>query len=144
MKLVRIIHPKAGETQVPESAVAQWRSSGWELASAGDLTADQALIDNAPLRVSEIANAIGYALTQRGVQVTAADAIAVAYCVVDQDPAVHAASAAADGGEAMDPPDDPPGDSAGETSAPSEQPASVPGQQAKPSGKSRRRTNEGE
>lgn len=32
MNLVRIVHPEAGEAEVPESAVPHWRSSGWELA----------------------------------------------------------------------------------------------------------------
>ena len=32
MKTVRIVHPEAGEAQVPESAVPHWRSSGWDIA----------------------------------------------------------------------------------------------------------------
>lgn len=32
MNTVRIVHPEAGEAEVPESAVPAWRSSGWELA----------------------------------------------------------------------------------------------------------------
>jgi hypothetical protein len=32
MNTVRIVHPEAGETHVPESAVRHWRSSGWEVA----------------------------------------------------------------------------------------------------------------
>jgi hypothetical protein len=33
MEMVRIVHPEAGEADVPASAVPAWRSSGWELAS---------------------------------------------------------------------------------------------------------------
>lgn len=29
MKTVKIVHPEAGESEVPESAVPHWRSSGW-------------------------------------------------------------------------------------------------------------------
>jgi hypothetical protein len=29
MNTVRIVHPQAGEADVPESAVPAWRSSGW-------------------------------------------------------------------------------------------------------------------
>jgi hypothetical protein len=36
MKFVRIVHPEAGEADVPESAVPTWRSSGWELASEAE------------------------------------------------------------------------------------------------------------
>jgi len=138
MKTVTIRHPEAGEADVPESAVQHWRALGWEPASTGGKTADQALIDDAPPRISKIANAIGYALTQRGVQITAADAITAAYRVVDQDPAVHATEAAADGEKTVDPPDDPAENSAGETSATSEQPADAPDQQAKPERRTRR------
>jgi hypothetical protein len=31
-ELVTIVHPEAGEAQVPESAVPHWRSSGWDVA----------------------------------------------------------------------------------------------------------------
>lgn len=33
MKTVRIVHPEAGEADVPASAVPHWRSSGWTPAS---------------------------------------------------------------------------------------------------------------
>lgn len=36
MEMVRIVHPEAGESYVPESAVPAWRSSGWELASEAE------------------------------------------------------------------------------------------------------------
>lgn len=29
-KLVKIVHPEAGETKVPESAVRHWRRAGWK------------------------------------------------------------------------------------------------------------------
>ena len=31
MNMVKIRHPEAGEARVAESAVPEWRSSGWEL-----------------------------------------------------------------------------------------------------------------
>lgn len=118
MDQVKIVHPEAGEATVPALSVPMWRSSGWELASAGV----QTLIDDPPPQVSQIANAIGYALAQRGVRVTAADAIAAAYRVVDQAPAVTAG-----GEENKDQPDDPQGDSAG-ASPGGKQPDKKPGQ----------------
>lgn len=33
MALVKIVHPDAGEAEVPASAVPHWRSSGWVPAS---------------------------------------------------------------------------------------------------------------
>jgi hypothetical protein len=32
-KLVKIVHPEAGESMVPESAVPHWRTAGWAPAS---------------------------------------------------------------------------------------------------------------
>lgn len=32
MKLVRMTHPDAGESEVPASAVPHWRASGWQVA----------------------------------------------------------------------------------------------------------------
>lgn len=118
MDQVKIVHPEAGESTVPVLSVPMWRSSGWEPVSAGDKT----LIDDAPPQVSQVANAIGYALGERGVRVTAADAIAAAYRVMDQAPAVTAG-----GEENKDQPDDPPGDSAG-ASPGGKQPDKKPGQ----------------
>lgn len=31
MKLVKITHPRAGESQVPESAVPHWTRAGWRV-----------------------------------------------------------------------------------------------------------------
>lgn len=48
MRLVRIVHPEAGETEVPESAVAQWRSSGWEVAEDDPAPADKPKTGESP------------------------------------------------------------------------------------------------
>lgn len=45
---------------------------------------DQRVIDEAPREVSMLANCIGYALAEQGVEVTADDTIAAAQRAVDQ------------------------------------------------------------
>lgn len=131
MDLVKIVHPEAGESMVPASAVPQWRASGWELAPT---TAASQQRDEVPPRVSTIANAIGYALASRGVQVTADDSIAAAYRVVDQDPAAQPAKETADPVQEQAEPAEPvndPGEPVEPGGEPTQQEANKPGRRTR-------------
>lgn len=40
IRLVKIVHPEAGETEVPESSVRVWRRAGWKPADEVEAPTD--------------------------------------------------------------------------------------------------------
>lgn len=132
MNLVKITHPKAGESMVPASAVPAWRASGWEVAA----TAAAEPQDEAPAAVRQAAEKIGAALARHGVVATPTATIAAAYDVLATQDGATDAEQDQEPAPAGDPPE-----SGGEPAEPGDEPTQ---HEAKPERRTRRQSSKGD